>query len=224
MEIHKAIKDDSFKLSLADSYQEYFSKALGFATKHYKEDMERISSTKFDEVSPEFFFREYCWVVCTSGFNAKIVSGFFPDLLRAVYPLLNVIEHNKKDINTLDIAMQVSGLINNKRKIKAIIDCAYKIGESINESSWLIYRDTKLDSPDKLEELPFIGPITRYHLARNIGLLNFVKPDLHLVRMAANWKFENPIELCKAIQKEFNLPLGIIDLVLWYAASTFGTK
>lgn len=224
MEIHKLIKDDSFKLSLTDSYSEYFSKALSFATKHYQEDMTRISSTKFDEMTPEFFFREYCWVVCTSGFNAKIVSRFFPDLWKAVHPLLDVIEHNIKDINTLDIAMQVSELINNRRKIKAIIDCAFKMGESINESGWLIYRNTKLNAPEKLEELPFIGPITRYHLARNIGLLDYIKPDLHLVRMAANWKFENPLELCKEIQKEHKLPLGIIDLVLWYAASTFGTK
>jgi|ERR1700722_382708 len=224
MEIHKTIKDDTFKLSLNDSYSEYFSKALGFATKYYKEDMERISSTKFDELMPEFFFREYCWVVCTSGFNAKIVSRFFPELMVVVRPLFNVVEFNTKDVNALDIAIKASELINNKRKIKAIIDSAFKIGESINETGWLIYRNTKLNTPDKLEELPFIGPITRYHLARNIGLLDCVKPDLHLNRAAENWGFQNPLELCQAIKTKYNIPLGIIDLVLWYALSSFGSK
>ena len=36
---------------------------------------------------------------------------------------------------------------------------------------------------DVLEELPYIGPVTRYHLAMRIGL-NLAKPDRHVARTA----------------------------------------
>lgn len=225
MEIHKDIKlDNKFHLSLTDNYLDFFSKALEFTKEYYSEDMNRISSTIFSEITPEHFFREYIWCVYTSGFNAKIVSKLFPALLEVYSPLEGVFARGKTDVNAGDLRVQALAIVNNVRKVQSIIDTAFQGGSEIKTSGWVLYRDLKLSSPEKLEKLAYIGPITRYHLARNIGLLNHVKPDLHLVRMAKNWNFDNPISLCKSIQKEFDLPLGIIDLVLWYAASTFGTK
>lgn len=34
--------------------------------------------------------------------------------------------------------------------------------------------------------LPFIGPVTCYHLSRNLGVKSTVKPDLHLCRLVSN--------------------------------------
>lgn len=225
MEIHKSIIiDHKYKLSLTDSYSDYFSKSFEFVNQYYKEDFDRISNTRFESISVEKFYQEYCWAVCTSGFNAKIVSKFFEKLFFSLKPLQKVIASNDKNVNTLDVVVESLSCFNNKRKIKAMIDCAFILGENVEKYSWEEYRNTKLNSPDKLEALPFIGPITCFHLARNIGLLNNVKPDLHLVRMASNWGFNSSQDLCIAIQKQFDLPLGIIDLILWYGASTFGTK
>jgi thermostable 8-oxoguanine DNA glycosylase len=225
MELHKDIRPPKkYDLHLALDYMDYFRGALAFANEFYQEDVDRIRSTNFNTITPEEFFREYMWCVYTSGFNAKVVSRMFPILQDIYRPLDDVFAHCKINIDSVAMAHHALAICNNKRKVRAIINMAFKGGPEIKKSGWVIYKETKLSSPDKLKELPFIGPITCYHLARNIGLLNYIKPDLHLNRMAINWKFENPVELCKSIQKEFNLPLGIIDLVLWYAASTFGTN
>ncbi len=37
---------------------------------------------------------------------------------------------------------------------------------------------------DMLEQLPGIGPVTKYHLAKNIGFVDEAKPDIWLVRAA----------------------------------------
>jgi len=225
MELHKNIRPPKkYDLHLGLDYMDYFRGALAFVNEFYPEDLNRIMSTKFETLQPTDFFREYMWCVYTSGFNAKVVSRMFPILQDIYRPLDDVFANFKVNIDSVAMAHHALAICNNKRKVKSIIDMAFKGGQEIKKSSWSIYRDTKLSSPDKLKELPFIGPITCYHLARNIGLLYYVKPDLHLNRMAINWKFEGPVELCRSIQKEFNLPLGIIDLVLWYSASTFGTN
>jgi hypothetical protein len=72
------------------------------------------------------------------------------------------------------------------------------------------------DNPiDYLETLPWIGPITKYHLARNIGI-DCVKPDRHLVKLANMFGFSSPYEMCIEIQKYSpNDRLGTIDLILW---------
>lgn len=229
MEIHKSIKlDNRYKLSLTDNYIDYFTKALEFTTEYYKEDLDRISSTKFENITPDFFLREMAWCICVSGFNAKVVSKFFPKLLEILDPMFSDIANGKWQYwddcrYTLD--KPLAGVFRNKRKMDAIIYNSIElVSRGIKKKSWELYRDSELDSPDKLEKFQMIGPAISKHLARNIGLLNFVKPDVHLKRFALNWKFKDPDELCLAIQKEFNLPLGLIDLVLWYGASTFGTK
>jgi hypothetical protein len=223
MEFHKKITDDSFSLSLNKPYSEYFAEGLRFVNKYYKEDFDRISLTDFNTITPEFFFQEVAWVICASGFNAKIVSRFFPKLMEICVPLKNVINGNL-NVNTLDIAVQALDLFNNKNKIKAIIDSAFILGEGMEKSSWAVYRDTQLNTPDKLKIFPFIGDITKYHLARNIGLIENVKPDLHLNRAAKHWGFSGALELCEELKKECKMPLGLIDLVLWYSLSSFGSK
>lgn len=225
MELHKNIKPPKkYDLHLGLSYIDYFKESLLFVNEFYQDDVDRIRLTNFENLTPQEFFREMQWCVYTSGFNAKIVSKMFPALQEIYQPLYDVFSNFKVNIDSVSIANDALIICNNKRKVKAIIDMAFKGGQEIKRFGWHTYKATKLNTPEKLKELPFVGPITCYHLARNIGLLEFIKPDLHLNRMAKNWKFENPVELCKTIQKDFNLPLGIIDLVLWYSASTFGSN
>jgi hypothetical protein len=226
MELHRiiAIDRDKYNLSLQDSPLDYFAKAMDFVLTYYSEDFNRIASTKFDDVSPEFFFREYVWVVKVSGFNAKIISRIFPRLLVCYQPLFDMIVGKVDALNSIDIGINAMNVFNNKRKTKAVIDTAFVLRDGIRKYGWEKYRDSELNTPEKLEKLPFIGGITKFHLARNCGLLHYVKPDLHLVRMSKVWGFISPIELCKAIQQRYDMPLGLIDLVLFYSASTFGSK
>src|SRR5258708_16999181 len=184
MEIHKNIDKSKYNIILTNNYLDYFHKALDFVMNNYKEDYDRIANTKFGEITPEFFFREFCWCCCTSGFNAKVVSKFFPALLSALEPLFKIILINSKSIDIENIRNNSLKIFNNKRKIQAIIDCALLISNKIEQLGWKQFRDLELNTPEKLEQLPFIGPITKYHLARNIGLLEFMKFDLHLTRLS----------------------------------------
>lgn len=224
MEIHKNIKENKYNISLKDNVLDYFKKALLFCEENYREDMQRISTTSFKNLTPEVFFREYIWVVYTSGFNAKIVSKHFPALQDIYSPLLKTLKNNDTTVNSIDIGIAALGIINNKRKVKSVISFAFDAGKEIARIGWEEYKNTKLNSPENLQTLPFIGSITRFHLARNIGHLDFVKPDKHLERAAAHYRFATPLEMCEEIKKHFDMKLGLIDLVLWYSLSTFGSK
>lgn len=219
MEPHRELPDtiEKFRPSL-DSPAEYFQKALEFAQAFYQEEIDRISSTRFSEVTADFFFREFTWVVHATGFSAKAVGKFMPRLLEAYghYATLGT-------ENVQDSILRVATVCNNPQKIRAVHQMATKIVSGTQTRTWAEYRDSELDTPEKLVKLPYIGKVTCFHLARNIGLLECVKPDLHLIRMAEHWGFEDCTAMCKFMRGNSNIPLGIVDLVLWYGASTFGT-
>jgi thermostable 8-oxoguanine DNA glycosylase len=225
MEIHKSIKiENKYNISLKDDYKTYFEKGFKFVNDNYKEDFDRIKNTRFEEITPTFFFKEYIWVVCVSGFNSKIISKMFPDLLKAYQPLFGRINGVNETFLDEEVRAAASKIFNNKRKIDAIIKTSHIIKDGINKFGWEIYKNNELSSREKVQQLPFIGKIISSHLLRNCGKLDFVKWDKHLVRLSNHWDFENPDKLCFEIQKDFNLPLGLIDLVLFYSAATFGSK
>lgn len=121
-----------------------------------------------------------------------------------------------------EVMRSVLPVCNNPQKARAVWRASRLLRDGVDAFGWDEYRKGYLSSPDLLRRLPYVGPVTCFHLARNVGLLEFVKPDLHLVRMAEHWGFPDPVEMCRAVRPE-GMPLGIVDLVLWYAASTFGT-
>jgi hypothetical protein len=213
----------------ADSPQEYFRKARAFTEKHYADEMVRIWSTRFDEVSPNFFFIEYVWVVHATGFNAKVVAKMLPRL-RAAYGLAEDGGGwdglGKEPVESM--LARVLPVCNNPQKAKAVhstarlmVDTMFPVNV-LETESWEDFRGTRLSSPELLTRLPYVGRITCHHLARNIGLLGSVKPDLHLVRLASHWGFKDCVEMCEAVRPP-EMPLGIVDLCLWYFASSYST-
>lgn len=226
MEPHKQQSDGfkKYRPSFDEDAIEYFKKALEFTKNFYQIELDQISSVKFDDVTPEQFFREVIWVIHATGFSAKAVGNFFDRLMDAYRGWSFLIQESKE--STIERCRKV---VNNPQKIGAVWQIAYNIHEGIEKCGWKQYKQDCLSSPDLLKELPYIGKITCFHLARNIGLLECVKPDLHLVRLAKHWGYSDCIKMCKDIQEQhFNkqkekILLGIIDLCLWYACSTFGT-
>jgi|WetSurMetagenome_2_1015567.scaffolds.fasta_scaffold59293_4 hypothetical protein len=215
----KELGDDKPKSS--DRPDTYFRKALAFTLKHYSKEMEHISSTKFEELTPEKFFLECMWVIHATGFNAQVVGQMMPKLVITYGDWRTLGRENVENVME-----RVCKVCNNPAKIESVRSIA---GIMINAGNWLDFKQNRLSSPDKLKELPYIGKVTCFHLARNIGLLDSVKPDLHLVRLAKYWGYRDCIELCKYFQESHEkktgtrYPLGIIDLILWYAASSTGT-
>jgi len=224
MEIRKNIKDNEFNLSLSDHYLDYFIKSYNFVQKHYKEDFDRIANTKFQNIDPLFFFREYVWVCCASGFNAGVVSGFFPSLLTALEPLSEIILKNDQGVDIAKVKEQALKIFNSTRKIDAIIKTAQILGENIQRFGWETYRNKHLNCAAQLTVFPYIGNTTCQHLGRNIGLKDKVKPDIHLMRLAKNWGFACPDDMCARVKEKYDMDTGLIDLIFWYGASSTGTK
>jgi hypothetical protein len=73
-----------------------------------------------------------------------------------------------------------------------------------------------LAAEDKIEfcgSLPWIGGITKYHLAKNFGA-DVAKPDVHLVRLATA-ENTTPQELCDRLAKGSGYKSRTVDLILW---------
>jgi hypothetical protein len=81
-----------------------------------------------------------------------------------------------------------------------------------------LYRKLKITDNlvDYCAKLPWIGPVTRFHLARNLGA-DVAKPDVHMNRLA-DAEGLTAQELCERLARETGYRAGTVDLVLWRAA------
>lgn len=68
-----------------------------------------------------------------------------------------------------------------------------------------------------LQTLPWICPITKYHLTKNLGL-DVCKPGRHLVRIAGDYDM-TPEELCEKLSKEAGDRVAMVDNGIWRAAN-----
>ena len=75
-------------------------------------------------------------------------------------------------------------------------------------------------APDIIEffaAMPWIGPITKFHAAKNVGA-DVAKPDVHLNRLADR-EGVSAQELCARLARETGYRVATIDLILWRACA-----
>ncbi len=70
---------------------------------------------------------------------------------------------------------------------------------------------------EDLAELPWIGPVTMHHLAKNLGA-DTAKPDVHLERLARAEK-TTTAKLCRRLAKQTGYRVATIDTILWRACA-----
>ena len=68
-----------------------------------------------------------------------------------------------------------------------------------------------------LQSLPWIGPVTRYHLAKNLGA-DEAKPDVHMERLARRDRTTTRT-LCKRLARVTGYRIATIDSILWRACA-----
>jgi hypothetical protein len=144
--------------------------------------------------SSEDFAREHAFVVCNSGMKAQIARKIFERVWAAL-------------IAGKDPAL----VFGHKGKVEAIVH-VYELRQQIF-AEYLLAQD-KLAF---LETLPWVGAITKYHLAKNFGV-DCCKPDRHLVRISKGYE-TTPEELCKRLAAETGDRIGTVDYVIWQAAN-----
>ena len=159
----------------------------------YKNEIEWINNIP-NPIDKDLFFREYSWVVINSGMNNKIAKQIYKNFWNNGIPDFSAINHPNKN------------------------EALKKVYSRLN-----LYFLHFTESKNKLmflKSLPHIGDITKYHLARNLGL-NYAKPDRHLVRISGLFKYPNVQEFCKKLSVLTKDTIGIVDLVLWRFATLY---
>jgi hypothetical protein len=140
------------------------------------------------------FAIEHAFVVCNSGMKAQIARAIF--------------ERVKVSLLSGRSALDVFG---HKAKAAAI-DAVYRDRARLYEEY--------LAAPDRVEylaSLPWIGGITKYHLAKNLGH-DCCKPDRHLERIAARID-TTPADMCARLAAATGDRVAVVDTVLWRAAN-----
>ena len=142
----------------------------------------------------ENFVFEYIFVICNSGMKAQIATVIYKKILKAIADRVNI-----------------SDVFGHVGKVAAIEHVIANETDIING-----FKDAT-DKLEYLETLPYIGKITKYHLAKNLGI-DVAKPDRHLSRIADD-NNTTPEQLCSGISDRTGDRVATVDGVIWRAAN-----
>lgn len=186
-----------------------FIKASGYAVAAgFDVEVKQQRAVMLEHVTERDLLREAAWVVLCSGFRESTIRRCFQHISlcfcdwESATSILDAYPACK-------IAAKYS--FSNDAKLEAIVGIARHIARVGFES----FKQAVLHSPiDALQQLPYIGPITVWHLAKNIGV-DAAKPDRHLARVSLRLGFPDAASLCAAIAGETGDPLSVVDLIIW---------
>lgn len=141
------------------------------------------------------FALEAIFVICNSGMHHVAARNIF-----------------ERCRGALEIGRPVADVFGHEGKAAAI--------EKIWRERKRIFADwsSAQDKTGFLRGLPWIGPITCLHLAKNFGL-DTVKPDVHLARLARLHE-TTPLALCQDLARQTGYRVATIDTLLWRACAT----
>ena len=177
-------------------------------------DVIKKKLNSFTILSDVDFVKEIFYVIMTSGFNQKTAKKYY-------LKIIDYLDKNNK-ISYTDLLT----IFHNKNKIKAIESIWNNRTDIHNKFYKLKSNEEKLNF---LFNLPYIGEITKYHIARNLGI-NVVKYDIWIQRLSiallkSNLKVNTSKlssdvkKICDnmfdEISKITGEKIGYIDVVLW---------
>lgn len=168
-------------------------------------DIEWSEGLSFPETAEEFA-GEAIWVVLCSGFSARAARG----IMDRLWPMLGF--DRRGVLSCSD--KQLRAVVKHPLKAAAI----ERIWRDRKElfADLQTHRGSVDDTLAFLETLPHIGPVTRFHLAKNIGI-DCAKPDIHLTRIAQACG-ETVDALCRRLAEATGDRIATVDYVLWRAA------
>lgn len=159
------------------------------------------------DFSESDFLREYAWVVLNSGFREAVIRKYF-DYISLCYCDWS----SAKEIFELgDVCSNAAArAFGNIKKLRAITRTA----GVLDQIGFANFKDSLIADFDFCQSLPFIGPITARHLAKNLGF-DVAKPDRHLARLAMQFGYCSVHDMCLAISERTGDRLSVADIVLW---------
>jgi hypothetical protein len=166
---------------------------------------ESLDSGSFSECD---LLRESAWVILCSGFREAIVRRRFSYLSTCFLEW-----ESSEAICKFRAHCRTAALskFSSPRKIDAII----KTAEIVNLRGFNALKHEILARPiETLQVFPFIGGITAYHLAKNIGI-SVAKPDRYLQRIARFTGYNDVQILCGELAQQSGDSIQVVDSVLW---------
>lgn len=158
------------------------------------------------QITSASLLQEHAWVVLSTGMAESVVRAVFPRFAHALHdfhPDAIVVDRQAS-------SFRARAVFNHERKVDAIVEAAAMLNRTdLVDLVELLHRDTETF----LRGLPYIGPVTWRHLAKNLGQ-NIVKPDRHLTRLARAAGL--PVdEMCDQISAQVGDCVAVVDIVLW---------
>lgn len=148
--------------------------------------------------SSDAFAREAIFVICNSGMKHTIACVIFDKVMDAV-----------------GRGQSARSVFGHPGKATAIDEIWH--GRDTWFDRWMLEPATIEQQLALCQELPWIGEITKYHLAKNLGA-DVAKPDVHLQRLA-DASSETVQGLCERLAAETGLRCATVDVILWRACA-----
>jgi len=157
-------------------------------------EIEWCKNIYLNALSEENFYREYSWVVINSGMKYQVAKRIYDAFWKDNTVNFDAVRHPNKNKALRQVYSRLDQIF-------------YFLKSSYNPLKYL-------------ETLPQIGPVTKYHLARNIGI-DCAKPDRHLVRIASFFGYEDVQKFCQEIADKTGDRIGVVDIVWWRFAESY---
>jgi hypothetical protein len=168
----------------------------------YGGEIEWAQTVQAPEAAEELWC-EYAWVVLNSGMRNQIAEHIW-------HKVRPVVEGGGS-------AHEVFG-----HELKSdAIDLGWEKRQERFEQFDRVYRTFAVTDPTVIvswcRELPWIGKVTCWHLAKNLGV-DCAKPDRWLARVAIAAE-ESVEQLCQRLADESGDRVATVDLVIWRACN-----
>lgn len=197
------------RINIEKAYSEVKSYVLNSG---FQKEIEWQENLSINEVTEPDFLREGAWVILCSGMRESIIRKYFQDLSFCFLEW----ECAQKIVEAKAFCYESAiNIFNNSQKISAIINMSERVVcigfQSIKEQLGRA-------PVEFLQTFRHIGPVTSYHLAKNLGL-PIAKPDRHLVRLSAFLGFTDVQDLCSIIAEKTGDAISVVDIILWRFAT-----
>ena len=170
------------------------------------------SNIIFDNLNESSFLREIAWVILTCGMKETIIRNRFEAFSSCFYYWSSA---QKITSNREKCESSALKIFNNQQKISAILNAA----ENVKNIGFEKFKKKLQSDPlNVLQMFDYIGPVTVYHLAKNIGL-PVAKPDRHLVRIAQMENYGDVQTFCGDISRLSGDSIPVVDIVFWRFAT-----
>jgi hypothetical protein len=187
----------------------FYRRALQYVRREYPDDF-----AWFKEVGPNTFLRmrtstflsQYIWVVYVAGFRVAVLQDKWPALCEA---FANCDLHRLAQMRSARAALRI---IAHERKAT----CVLRGARIIAAEGFARFKKRLLtEGVNALAALPGIGPITKDHLARNIGLASVAKDDIWIQRVRKEFGVSDKDAFVARLASRFRQSPGLVDFVIW---------